>query len=188
MPLSRLTYRIDKDRLNAARQSGVLIALYRKNGEWHIPLTLRHDYGGAHSGQVSFPGGKMEAGDPSITFTALREAREEVGIIPEQVKLIGALSSLYVPVSNFNVVPTVSFLEEKPEFVMDTHEVKELIETPLSLLFSPHNVKHKDLKVGNATIKNVPYFDVFGQVVWGATAMMLSEFITVVRESGANLS
>ncbi|TRX50007.1 CoA pyrophosphatase [Fulvivirga sp. M361] len=187
MPLHRMKYSIDQEKIKSARLGGVLIALYLKDGEWHIPLTLRHDYGGVHSGQISFPGGKMEVTDPNIEFTALREAQEEVGIAPDHVKLLGALSSLYVPVSNFNVVPTVSFIEIEPRFVMDSYEVKELIEVPLSLLLSNATIKHKDLLVGNNVLKEVPYFDVFDKVVWGATAMMLSEFIAVVRDSGATV-
>ena len=166
--------------MHHARPSGVLVAFYQKNNEWCIPLTLRHDYGGTHSGQVSFPGGKMENEDDTIQLTALREAQEEVGIEPQKVKIVGQLSDLYIPPSNFRVTPVVGVLDQAPEFVLDHFEVKELIEAPLSLLRSERTVKRKDIKVGNRFKINVPYFDVYGQVVWGATAMMLSELLAII--------
>ncbi len=165
-----------------ARPSGVLVAFYQKDGEWHIPLTLRHDYGGPHSGQVSFPGGKMEEGDGSIEYTALREAQEEIGITPQDVRVLGHLSDLYIPPSNFRVTPVVGFLPSAPEFAPDSFEVKELIETPLSLLRASATVKRKDIQISERFRLNAPYFDVYGNVVWGATAMMLSELLVIINE------
>lgn len=182
MPFERMEERFNPELLQNARPSGVLVAFYQKDDEWCIPLTQRHDYSGPHSGQVSFPGGKMEEEDNTIRLTALREAQEEVGILPNDVRIVGQLSDLYIPPSNFRVTPVVGVLEHPPEFALNDFEVKELIEVPLSLLQDKETVKRKDIKIQNGFMSNVPYFDVYGKVVWGATAMMLSELLSIIKD------
>lgn len=166
--------------IHTAKLSGVLVLLYKKDSEWHIPLTLRNEYKGTHSGQVSFPGGKKEQGDPDLMATALREANEEVGIEPSEVQVMGQLTNLYIPPSNFKVVPTLAYLQERPIFKLDTFEVKELIEVPLSLLQDSATIKTKPMSFVNGYSVQMPYFDVYGHVVWGATAMILSELVTIL--------
>ncbi|MEM7108655.1 MAG: CoA pyrophosphatase [Bacteroidota bacterium] len=174
--------RFNIEKMNAARVSGVLILLYRKDEEWHIPLTLRHEYNGAHSGQVSLPGGKKEDSDESVIYTAIREAQEEVGITPGDLEVIGQLTDLYIPPSNFKVTPTLAYVDQPLRFEIDTFEVKELIETPLSILTDTRKVKKKPMEFGNGNAVNMPYFDVKGHVVWGATAMILSELVALLSD------
>lgn len=180
MPGEIKTTRFDEEKMRQARLSGVLILFYEKNGEAYLPLTQRHDYGGTHSGQISFPGGKWEESDPDLIYTAKREAKEEIGISYEEVKVIGQLSDLFIPPSNFKVTPVVSFSENQPQFVIDSFEVKELIEVPVSHLIEESTVKHTVITFSNGYKLNTPYFDVEGRIVWGATAMMLSELKSII--------
>ncbi|MEL7006145.1 MAG: CoA pyrophosphatase [Bacteroidota bacterium] len=173
--------RFDESRLINAKLSSVLVLFYKKNSEWHLPLTQRHEYPGAHSGQVSFPGGKWEETDPDLVFTAKREAHEEIGVRPDKVDVIGQLTHLYIPPSNFKVLPIVGYSEDPPEFIIEEREVKELIEVPLLHFMNPETRKQKKIKVSGGFRLNAPYFDVGGKVVWGATAMMLSELVSVVK-------
>ena len=163
-----------------ARRAAVLALLYPKNGEWFLVLIQRQatNPNDPHSGQISFPGGKMEADDPSIQFTALREAEEEVGVAAEIVHILGKLSELFIPVSNFIVSPFVGYLDHEPTFTPQVTEVKGVLEIPFSALEDISNIKLTKMKFGkNIILRDVPYFDVDGHVIWGATAMILSEFL-----------
>ena len=165
---------------NEGKQSGVLVLLYQKDGQVHLPLIQRPQYEkGAHGGQVSFPGGKVEPHDPNLTATALREAQEEVGVDPNQVTVIGSLSKLFIQPSGFWVLPTVGYTEQIPDFVPDQHEVDRILETPINHLRDPLNLKEISPKSG---LPEFPYFDVDGHIVWGATAMMLAEFLHLYEE------
>ena len=164
---------------STARQSSVLILLYPFNDSVFTVLMKRNSYNGVHSGQISFPGGSYEKTDGNFTETALREANEEVGILPENVKVIGKLSDMYIPPSNFMVHPIVGFSVEKPHLIPDAFEVDELIEAELSTIFEDTGFKEKELEVRGHKTKT-PYYDVNGHIVWGATAMMLSELKEVV--------
>ena len=161
----------------------VLVLLYPKDKEWHLTLIQRMPHPkDRHSGQISFPGGRLEVDDPSLEAGALREAEEEVGVPREDIQLLGRLTELYIPVSNFLVHPFVGFLENEPTFIPQEAEVKEILEIPLSELSKDVNKKKMDMPGGrNIILKNVPYYDFFGNVVWGATAMMLSEFEQVLK-------
>ncbi|MEM6525343.1 MAG: CoA pyrophosphatase [Bacteroidota bacterium] len=174
--------RFNRELMDQARLSGVLILLYKKQNEWYFPLTLRHQYNGAHSGQVSLPGGKKEDTDENVVHTALREAREEVGITPGDLEVMGQLTDLYIPPSNFKVTPTLAYTHQPPRFEIDTFEVKELIETPLSMLADSGRIKTKPMEFGKGYSAEMPYFDVYGHVVWGATAMILSELAALVMD------
>lgn len=135
-----------------------------------------------HSGQISFPGGKYEQEDVNYEATALRETEEEVGVDQGKIEILGSLTDLYIPVSNFQVFPYVGMTEETPEFELQTSEVSSILEVPFEQLTDPGIVGVKDLKIGShLTLKGVPYFDVQEHVVWGATAMMLSELLEVWR-------
>ncbi len=175
MPKESAKIRFDEERMAKARLSGVLVLFYEKNNEIYLPLTQRHDYGGTHSGQVSFPGGKWEPEDIDIIHTAKREAREEIGIPEDRVAIIGQLSDLFIPPSNFKVSPIVGYTDHTPEFTIDSYEVKELLEVPLDHLLDETVIKRKEITVSNGFKLNAPYFELEGKVVWGATAMMLSE-------------
>ncbi len=160
----------------------VLVLLFPKNDDWHFTLIQRMPHEkDRHSGQISFPGGRLEDDDDSLVAGALREAEEEVGIPRDEINVLGRLTELYIPVSNFLVHPFVGFLEKAPEFVPQPSEVDNILEIPIEELNKNENKKTRDIKGGkNIVLKDVPYFDFEGKVVWGATAMMLSEFEKVV--------
>jgi 8-oxo-dGTP pyrophosphatase MutT (NUDIX family) len=172
---------------SSAKQSSVLILLYPYNGSIFTVLMKRNSYNGVHSGQISFPGGSYEKSDGSFIETALREANEEVGILPGNVKVIGELSDMYIPPSNFMVHPIVGFSMERPQLIPDTMEVAEIVEANLSVIFEDRDFKEKELEVRGQIIKT-PYYEVNGHVVWGATAMMLSELKEVVLRMDNNQS
>ena len=166
------------------REAGVLLLLYphrtSSHSELHLALTRRREYPGVHSGQVSFPGGRRENGE-TLEITALRETYEEVGVLPENLQVIGQLSPLYTPPSNFCIYPFIGFSSTRPAFSLEPKEVAELIETPLSLLLNPATCKQEIWSFPNYGERRVSFFDVFGHKVWGATAMMLSEFLVLLN-------
>jgi 8-oxo-dGTP pyrophosphatase MutT (NUDIX family) len=165
-----------------ARQAGVLVLFYPQNQRWNLVLIERvaSNPNDRHGGQVSFPGGRFEEGDESLLHTALREAQEEVGVDPPKVSVLGALTQLYIPVSNFLVHPFVGYTDHRPDFRPQESEVKSILEVPFRELQQPGAVQRTDLQVaGSFLLKDVPCFMVSGKVVWGATAMMLSELLEV---------
>ncbi|MFH5882736.1 NUDIX hydrolase [Halalkalibaculum sp. DA3122] len=163
-----------------ARQSSVLVLFYpNKEMELEILLTLRSS-DIDHGGQISFPGGRSEEGETPVE-TALREAREEVGIDPGQVHIAGQLTKLFVSHSNNDVTPVVGYMEEQPELSLDPREVEEAFSVELESLLGKKNLTVEDWNLRNHTFK-VPYWDVHRVPLWGATAMMLNEFLELYRE------
>ena len=174
-----------KSRLNPpenARIACVLIALWEEMGHWHTALIRRTvNPRDRHSGQISFPGGRHDEGDGSFAHTALREANEEVGIQPEEVEILGRLTELYIPVSNFSVYPFVGLLQKPPAFQLQPGEVEQVYAPKLSLFQAPDSRGMADVLVGNELlVRNVPCFTVEDRVVWGATAMIISEFLALI--------
>lgn len=165
------------------RKAGVLALLYLYQEQWHTALMQRPETPFPHSKQVSLPGGGYEPTDGDLLRTALRETEEEFGVPAEMVQILGPLTQLYIPVSNFLMQPFVGFLPERPVFVPEPGEVEEIIEVPLAQLQHPASIKLRDMEVRGYTLRDVPYFDIQGRVVWGATAMVLSELLEVVEES-----
>ncbi len=168
-----------------ARVACVLNLLHHSNGEWRTLLIQRTtNPRDRHSGQVSFPGGRHEESDGDLASVALREAHEEVGVSPLEVEILGRLTELYIPVSNFVVYPFVGLLLGPSEFTPQPGEVEAILTPPLSVFSRPENRKLTDLTVGEGLLlKSVPYFEVEGRVVWGATAMILSEFLELLPDS-----
>ncbi|MFY0607053.1 MAG: CoA pyrophosphatase [Cyclobacteriaceae bacterium] len=164
------------------RKGAVLIMLYEKNGEIHFPLIQRPLYEGVHSGQMALPGGRYEEEDESLISTALRETHEEVGISPDTIEVIGSLSEFMVTASNHLILPVVGFANQPPTFVANEVEVAEIIEAPLSQLLDERRIKEKEIVTAHGYRLRSPYFDLEDKVVWGATAMMLSEFATILKE------
>ena len=158
----------------------VLILFYPTPKGICIPFIQRPEYEGAHSGQISFPGGKYEKEDASYWETAIRETHEELGIETDKIEKIGLLTSLYIPVSNYIVTPHVGFLEKMPSFNPNPDEVSEIIEVPVNHFFSPANIKHFNGK-RNGIQYDFPYYDVAGKSIWGATAMILSELMEIIK-------
>lgn len=181
MPKESSNTRFDAEKMKNARLSGVLLFFYEKNGVAHIPLTQRQDYKGTHSGQISFPGGKWEKSDIDLIYTAKREANEEIGLPLHEIEVIGKLSDLFIPPSNFKVTPVLSYSTKTPDFEIDTYEVKELLEVPVSHLLQETTVKNTVIHFSNGFKLPTPYFDIDGKIVWGATAMMLSELKELIR-------
>ena len=163
-----------------ARAAGVLILLYPFDGAWHFPLMKRVEDGLVHSGQISLPGGAQEAGE-SLRQTALREACEEIGAACAEVEVLGQLSTIYIPPSNFLVTPTVGCVDRRPAFQLDSREAAELIEVPLSTLFDREVVKREPWSLRGMTVE-VPFYQIGPHKVWGATAMILSEFSMLLAE------
>jgi 8-oxo-dGTP pyrophosphatase MutT (NUDIX family) len=161
-----------------ARRGGVLAIFYPQGNQLYIPLILRPTYVGVHSGQVGFPGGGFDPIDTDLTATALREAYEEVGVHPSEVTVLGHLTPLYVYASNYLVQPTVAWINYRPDFRADPYEVAQLIETPLLDLLSPSNRRIETWDLRGRT-GEVPYFAIQGHTIWGATAMMLSELLSL---------
>ncbi len=173
-----------KFELNAqTKKGGVMILLYEEEQTIKFPLIQRPTYKGVHSGQISFPGGKIEDKDPDTIYTAIRETHEEIGVPGEQVEVIGSLSEYFVGASNNLVLPVIGMTNSRPAFIPDQHEVSEIVEATIPELLDDAIVKHKVLEVGENRFKlNTPYFDIKGKVVWGATAVMLSEFKHILKE------
>jgi 8-oxo-dGTP pyrophosphatase MutT (NUDIX family) len=166
------------------RQGGVLILLYQQDQETCLILTRRRDDLGSHAGQVSFPGGRREEGE-SLQTTALRETYEEVGIDPAELNLLGHLSSLYIPPSDYEVHPFVAWYQDgRPLLIPQEREVAEILEVPLAHLLNPDTRQIETWEIRGFQVE-VPFYLVSDHKVWGATAMMLSEFLERLQQAGA---
>ena len=130
-----------------------------------------------HAGQIALPGGRIEKGETALE-TALRETWEEIGITSDQIEILGSLSELYVQVSRFQIHPFVGWLNKKPGFVINKNEVEKTISFPLQLIKNP--LKEIELNTFTGLLK-VPFIGFEGEIVWGATAMILSEFYAVLQ-------
>jgi 8-oxo-dGTP pyrophosphatase MutT (NUDIX family) len=164
------------------KPGSVLILLYPDEKDQAVfPLIKRQDYLGAHSGQVSLPGGKMEPGEDHVA-TALREAWEEIGVDVSEPKVIGRLSEFFVIPSNFLVVPVIAYLKQRPQFIPHTREVSRIMEVRLSDIEPDDSILTKEILAAGQYKLMAPHFEIDGEVVWGATAMMLNELRTCLKE------
>ncbi len=166
-----------------AKKAAVLILFYHRVDRIFIAFIKRKQYDtDRHGGQISFPGGKMEVEDDYPIQTALREAQEEISIGPG-VEILGILSPLYIPVSNFYVSPVLAWHQDlNPRFTIQENEVDELIEVDLGLILHPSTKTQKSISVlTNYMLKSVPAYEVNGHVIWGATAMILREVEWMLR-------
>lgn len=158
-------------------RAAVMALMYPRQGQIHLVFIKRNEYDGPHSGQVSFPGGVWEPGDTDLERTALRETREELGINGE-VEILGALTDLHIPVSNFLVTPFVGWMDHTPEFSPEESEVQYLIESSLDDLNHPAARDSETLEKHGRQIE-APFYKVGSDKIWGATAMILSEVLEV---------
>jgi len=165
------------------KKCGVLLLLYPFENQIFIPFIKRtlSDY--PHSGQISFPGGKYENSDESVIYTAIRETHEEIGVVPQDILLAGSLTSIFIPVSNFIVFPSVGYVLSRPVFDANAAEVQEIIEVSLNIFIDPKYLSTFKLRMSNKEIA-VPCYRVGNNTIWGATAMIMSEFVESVNRTG----
>ena len=160
--------------------ASVLILLFPKKDDWHFYLTKRTDMVNHHKGQVSLPGGMVENGESRET-AALRETNEEIGVGADQIQLIGSLSPFYVPVSGFEMFPFVGWAASEPETSIHDKEVERIFSVSIKDFMAEENQKSKkDTLRGIPVI--IPYFDLGGEYVWGATSIILSELKLLLSE------
>ena len=168
---------LDRD----CRRAGVLVLLYPRGGELCLVLTRRTESLDSHRGQISFPGGGLHAGE-SPRQAALREAEEELGVSAAMLDLLGELSPIYIPPSDFCVYPLVAFAAKRPDFVPNPREVAEVIEAPVSHLLDPAT-RCEETWPWLDTSRCVPFYAIGEHKVWGATAMVLCELLTLMDDS-----
>jgi 8-oxo-dGTP pyrophosphatase MutT (NUDIX family) len=161
-------------------QSSVLILIFPHHGEIHTCLIRRPTGMRNHGGQIAFPGGKFEPSDRYLSETAKRESFEEVGINPDAFEIIGALSPVYVQVSNYKINPFIGWCNEYPEFKIDNREVDQILILPIAKLVHPQTIQSQSVHTTLGTF-DVPGFLVESTFIWGATAMIISEFSQLFR-------
>lgn len=164
------------------KTAAVMMLFYPKNGLTHLVLIVRNSYQGVHSAQIAFPGGKYEPRDQVFENTALRETHEEIGIPPGNIEILKAFTRLYIPPSNFMVHPFLGISKEELVFVPDSSEVADIIELPLSVFMGDDILVSVNLTTSYAENIMVPAFKIEEHIVWGATAMMLSELKEVLKK------
>lgn len=177
---SMARYRLGIKPNERTRRSAVLICFYPYQQSIYLPLILRPQYDGVHAGQMAFPGGRMERIDENLTRTALREAQEEVGIRVSDVQILGLLTELFIPPSNFFVQPVVGVLPYRPDFYPDPREVEAIVDVRLETLMDETIVGDSRIEVRGAVI-DAPFYQIQEHRVWGATAMMISELLMVLE-------
>ncbi len=166
-----------------ARDAAAMLLLYPHNEVVNIALTVRGSELRNHTGQVSFPGGRVDDGE-GIEEAALREAHEEVGVDPRSLEILGRLTPLHIPVSRYILHPVVAVTPARPAFQRAEWEVARIIEAPIDLLQDPETVKREvrtRVVNGQEIDVDVPFYDVDGERVWGATAMVLAEFCALIE-------
>lgn len=162
------------------RNSAVLILLYPWMDKAYFPLILRPQYDGKHGGQMALPGGKAEPSDENLVRTALREAQEEIGIKAIDVKVLGELTDVYIPISNYIVRPVIGYMDYKPEFYPDVREVERIYHTDIEDIIRGGEIINREILIGSQQVM-VPGFEVQDSWVWGATSLILSELSDVLN-------
>ncbi len=165
---------------DTTKPSSVLMLIYPDKNEPHTIFIKRQEYKGVHSGQISLPGGKKDPTDTDMQHTALREAWEEIGLDISQVDIIGKLSNIFIDRSNHLVHPYVGITHQLNNLIPDPREVNKIIHIPVKdVVFHPP-IQHFEFRRNGYKI-DMPYYPLQGEILWGATAMMVSEFIAITR-------
>lgn len=162
------------------RPAAVMILLFPFKGKLHTLFIKRNEYPGPHSAQISFPGGLYEPGDGNLMITAIRETIEETGI-GDEIDILGCLTPILIPVSNFMVTPFIGWVSNSPVFAHDPSEVQYLIHVPFSELFNKKCIGSEKIKRHDIEF-TAPYYAFTGEKIWGATAMILSEFLELAEQ------
>jgi 8-oxo-dGTP pyrophosphatase MutT (NUDIX family) len=163
-----------------ARPAAALVLLYPHNGGVALPLTVRGSGLARHAGQISLPGGATDAGE-TLAEAALREAAEEIGVPSSTVRVLGELTPVHVLVSGFTLHPVVGVTDARPQFVAAPGEVDKILEVSLDDLRDASRIRH-GTRIREGIAVEYPYFDLLGHQVWGATAMVLGEFICLLQD------
>jgi len=163
------------------RDSAVLILLWLEENQIFTVFILRPEYEGIHSNQIGFPGGKYEKSDVDFVATALREAQEEVGIIPESITILGQLTPLFIHPSRFMVYPIVGFTKTSPTFILDPVEIKKVIPCNIFDFLKPARKVIQDIDVRGNIISGIPCFKIEENLIWGATAMIFNELLEIIK-------
>ena len=172
-----------EEAIKKAKHAGVLALFYPDiNAHTKFILILRKTYKGIHSAQVAFPGGKLEKQDKTLEDTALRETSEEVGVTIETIQILKKVSQVYIPPSNFYVQPFIGITENTPQFIKQDSEVEALIEVDLEHFLDDKSLITKTVATSYSVEVEVPAFQLNNHVVWGATAMMLSEIKDLLKQ------
>lgn len=158
--------------------SAVLVPLLFKHGEWHVLVTQRSQHVQHHKGQISFPGGACEGGDSDLIATALRETFEEIGVLPGEVEVLGALDD-FQTISSFVVTPVVGVLPHPIEYRLDGCEVEAVVEIPLSFFCAPGRLR-TEKREHAGQVFDVLFWDYGPYVIWGATAQILKGFLDLL--------
>ena len=161
-----------------ARLAAALLLVYPHAGGAAVPLTIRHRDLARHAGQISLPGGATDPGETLIE-AALREAAEEIGVDPVSVRVLGELTPVHVLVSGFTLHPVVGITDRRPDFRAAEGEVEEILEVSLEEIRDASCIR-TGTRLREGIAVEYPYFDLLGHQVWGATAMVLGEFVCVL--------
>lgn len=174
---------LNREAMKTSKKAGVLVLFYPNNQQQtHLILILRKAYKGVHSAQVGFPGGRLEKKDASIEYTAIRETYEEIGVPMQDVKILKPMTKMYIPPSNFTVYPFLGITTKTPNFIIQEEEVEDIIEVPLSHFYYEQNIITTSVSSSYKVNVEVPAFQLKGHIVWGATAMMLSELKDLLKQ------
>jgi 8-oxo-dGTP pyrophosphatase MutT (NUDIX family) len=170
-------------RTPTATEAAVLLLLYGDDSEWHTVFIERPSNNplDKHAGQISLPGGRYEEEDRNFMRCALRESYEEIGVLLPEEQVLGALTPLYIYASDYMVYPFVAFTEQKPDFVIQESEVKSLVQVPAQHFVNPTVKYTENIAVRNIIIRDVPCYNLMGKRLWGATAMIMSEFEHLIQ-------
>lgn len=181
LPKKRIFFSFNDKKVQNYRKSAVMMVLFEENNRLKSLLIRRSKYFGTHSDQISFPGGKVEPFDINLEQTAIRETKEEINVDINSNDIIGELTPLAIPISQFLVYPYICFLKNIPVYSIDNHEVAEIIEFDIETFIKKTVIQNLNVNI-NDKIMEVPAFKIDNHIVWGATAMILNEFREISKE------